>query len=213
MRIHEENVDNRAGPRVRRLKYAGRARCSGVPVLDALGPALLLEGAAGGADEPRGAQQEEEASAAQEGPGEEPPMRRREEAGEEARVAAEEGLGELAQGEHEGPHARVVLDDEAQVRVQVHLGEEVGVLALRDEPALALELGGHGLVGLVELAEPVEARDAGDGDGAERDQGDQEFRQHARRSQTRSGGQNGRLYTSPFYITGWSAARRRWGRR
>jgi hypothetical protein len=67
-------------------------------------------------------------------------------------MAVEEGLGELAQGEHEGPDTRVILHDEAQIGVEVHLGEEVGVLALSDEPALALELGGDGLVGLVELA-------------------------------------------------------------
>lgn len=101
------------------------------------------------------------------------------EAGQEAGVPPEERLGELAQSEHERPDARVVLDDEAEVRVQVHLGEEVGVLALRDEPALALELGGDGLVGLVELAQLVDARDPGDGDGAERGKRDHEFRQHA----------------------------------
>jgi hypothetical protein len=113
-------------------------------------------------------------------------------------MAVEEGLGELAQGEHEGPHPRVILHDEAQVRVEVHLGEEVGVLALSDEPALALELGCDGLVGLVELAQPVEAGDARDGHTAERHQGDHEFWQHTRRSD-----RNGRLYTSPFYITHW----------
>lgn len=118
------------------LKYTGRTPRSGVPVLEALGPALLLERPAGGANKPRGPQEEEEGHAAQEGPREEALLG--EEARQKARVAAEEGLGELAQGEHEGPDARVVLDGEAEVRVQVHLGEEVRVLALRDEPALAL---------------------------------------------------------------------------
>ena len=72
-------------------------------------------------------------------------------------LLGEERLGEIAQRQHEGPHASVVLDLEAEVGVGVHLGEEMGVGALLQEPALALELGCHDLIGLVKLAKLVEA--------------------------------------------------------
>lgn len=51
-------------------------------------------------------------------------------------------------------------DLKAQGRVLVHLGEEVGVRALLEQPALAFEFRHHGLVGLVKQAQTVQAHDA-----------------------------------------------------
>jgi hypothetical protein len=71
----------------------------------------------------------------------------------------------------------------AQVRVLVHLGEEVGVRALLEQPALALELRDHGLVRLVEQAQPVEARDPAHRAAAQGEQGEHELAQHPVRAQ------------------------------
>ena len=60
----------------------------------------------------------------------------------------------------------------------MHLGEEVRVRALLQQPALALQLGLHGLVRLVEQAEPVEPRDAHHRAAAQGRQGDHELAQH-----------------------------------
>ena len=107
-------------------------------------------------DHPRGCQHKKRCEQAENRPGQE---LGRAHHGEQ--ILREKRLRELPEGQHECAHPGVVLDLEAEVRVLVHLGEEVGVRALLDQPALALELGGHGLVGLVEQAQPVEARDAG----------------------------------------------------
>ena len=60
----------------------------------------------------------------------------------------------------------------------VHLGDEVGVRALLEQPALALEFGHHGLVGLVEQAQPVETQDARDRAGAQGEERDHEIAHH-----------------------------------
>ncbi len=93
----------------------------------------------------------------------------------------QEGLGKLSEGEHERADTGVVLDLEAQVRVLMHFGEEVRVRALVEQPALALQLRGHGLVRLVKQAEAVEPRDAPDRAAAERDQREHELTQHGAR--------------------------------
>lgn len=61
----------------------------------------------------------------------------------------------------------------------VHLGEEVGVRALLEQPALALELGHHGLVRLVEQAQPVQAENPRDRAGAQGRQRDHEVADHS----------------------------------
>ncbi len=63
----------------------------------------------------------------------------------------------------------------------VHLGEEVGVGALLEEPALRLELRDHSLVRLVKQAEAVQASDAGDRAAADGGQRDHELVQHLAR--------------------------------
>ena len=60
----------------------------------------------------------------------------------------------------------------------MHLGEEVGVRALLEQPALALELGHHGLVRLVEQAQPVQAQDARDRTGTQGEERDHEIAHH-----------------------------------
>ena len=125
------------------------------------------------ASEPRQGEEEQGRHEAQERPGREAGIRQTDED-----VGRKEGLGELPQGEHKRPHASVVLDLKAEVRVLVHLGEEMGVRALLQEPALALQLSRHGLVGLVEQAETVEAGDRGDHAAAEGEQGEHELPEH-----------------------------------
>ena len=125
------------------------------------------------AGEPRRGEEEQGRDEAQERPGREAGARK---TGE--RVRKQKGLGELSQGEHERPHTRVVLDLEAEVGVLVHLGEEMGVRALLQEPALALQLGGHGLVGLMEEAEAVEPCDRGDHATAQGEEGEHELAEH-----------------------------------
>ncbi len=70
-------------------------------------------------------------------------------------------------------------DLKAQVRMLVHLGEEVGVRTLLEEPALTFQLGHHGLVRLVEQAQPVQAHDAPDRAGTEGREGDHEVADHS----------------------------------
>ncbi len=60
----------------------------------------------------------------------------------------------------------------------VHPREEVGVRTLLEQPALALELGRHGLVRLVEQAQPVQPGDAGDRAGAQGRQRHHELAHH-----------------------------------
>ncbi len=92
------------------------------------------------------------------------------------RTASAQRRGERNPAKHpkQGPDT----DLEAEVRVLVHPGEEVGIRALLEEPALALELGRHGLVRLVEQAQPVQARDAGDRAGAQGGQRDHKLADH-----------------------------------
>jgi len=45
-------------------------------------------------------------------------------------ILRQDRLGDLAQRQHERPHPRISLDLEAQVRVLVHLGKEMGVRTL-----------------------------------------------------------------------------------
>jgi len=62
--------------------------------------------------------------------------------------------------------------------VGVHASEKVGVGALLQQPALALELGGNRLVHLMELAELVQAANAPDGHAAQGHEGDHELTDH-----------------------------------
>ena len=70
------------------------------------------------------------------------------------------------------------MDLKAQGRVLVHLGEEVRVRALLEQPALALEFGRHGLVRLMKQAQPVQAQDARHSAGTQGEERDHEFADH-----------------------------------
>jgi hypothetical protein len=122
----------------------------------------------GGADEPRRRNQQADADTPQHRPGEQALARGQEDIPD--KVVRQKGLRDLTERQHEGAHSGVVLDLEAEVGVRVHLGEEVGVRALREQPVLCLQLGSHGLVGLVKQAQPVDAADAHDDHAEDRDQ-------------------------------------------
>ena len=81
-------------------------------------------------------------------------------------------MRDLPEGEHERADTRVVFDLKTDVRMQVHFGEKVGILALPQQPALTLESGGCGLIDLMELAQLVQAHEAhnhGTREGRQRD--------------------------------------------
>ncbi len=59
---------------------------------------------------------------------------------------------ELLQGQHKDPYPGVIGHNEAQVSVQVHLGEEMGVCTLLHQPALAFQPPRRIQIDLVELA-------------------------------------------------------------
>lgn len=165
------------------LKYRPPApESSGVleAAIATLGPAA---GWAEAVDQPRGAKQEQGQEAGERGPREEPLDQ------PALRLVAphEEPLGELAEGEHERADPSVVLDGDAEVGVEVHVGEEVGVGALLAEPALAVEAGGHGPVDLVQEAELVDAHDAEPHPEAEGGERDQELAEHRLAASPRRG--------------------------
>ena len=98
-----------------------------------------------------------------------------------APASDKEPLGELAEGEHEGANTRVVLHGEAEVGVHMHTGEEVGVLALGQQPALSLQARGCGLEDLVELTELIEAHHTSNHGTAQHTKGDHKLPDHPAR--------------------------------
>ena len=132
-------------------------------------PAPLLRSVPG--HRPCGPHQDEDQQSGRGGPREQqpvhPPPRH---PGEKLR--GHQGVRDLPEGEHERADTGVVFDLKTEVRVQVHLGEKVGILALPQQPALTLEPGGGGLIDLMELAQLVqghEAHDHGTREGRQRD--------------------------------------------
>ena len=94
------------------------------------------------------------------------------------KIIHQQRLRDLAQSQHEGPDPRIILDLEAQVRVGMHLGEEMRVRALREEPVLGFQFGHHALIRLMKQAQLVEAGDTDDDHATDGEQWDHKFLHH-----------------------------------
>ena len=90
-------------------------------------------------------------------------------------------MSDFPEGKHEGSHPRIILDLETDVGVHVHLGEKVRVLALAQQPALAVQPGGGRLVDLMELAQLIKRGYAHDHGTRQGCKGDHELSNHAHR--------------------------------
>ena len=109
----------------------------------------------------------------------------------------QERLGELTEGEHENSHPGIVFHREAEVRVHVHVGEKMGILALSQQPSLALKSGRSGLEYLVKLTQLVDASHTHHHGAAQGQKRNHELAQHDPSLQPSVSHTRGPLYIPP----------------